>query len=51
MRLFEPVHKIAGQVVAGDFEKFASADAAAPMVAPATDAEVIDTVGGPNEDK
>lgn len=27
------------------------ADAAAPVVAPVTDAEIIDTVGGPNEDE
>ncbi|KAH7965226.1 hypothetical protein HPB49_004771 [Dermacentor silvarum] len=45
------VHKIAGQEVEGDFETFALADAAAPMVALATDVEIIDTVGGPDEDE
>ncbi|KAH9375800.1 hypothetical protein HPB48_009856 [Haemaphysalis longicornis] len=41
--LHEAVHKIAGQEVEGDFETFALADAAAPVVAPATDAEIIYT--------
>ncbi|KAH7978312.1 hypothetical protein HPB49_005182 [Dermacentor silvarum] len=49
--LYDAVHKIAGQEVEGNFETFALADAAAPVVAPATDAEIIDSVGDPNEDE
>uniref|UniRef100_A0A023GKX0 Putative tigger transposase n=1 Tax=Amblyomma triste TaxID=251400 RepID=A0A023GKX0_AMBTT len=49
--LYEAVHKIAGEEVDGDFDTFALADAAAPVVAPATDAEIIDAVGGPDEDE
>ncbi|KAH9374903.1 hypothetical protein HPB48_020948 [Haemaphysalis longicornis] len=50
--LHEAVHKITGQEVEGDFETFALADAAAPLVAPTSDVETIDTVvGGPDEDE
>ncbi|KAH7985941.1 hypothetical protein HPB52_025292 [Rhipicephalus sanguineus] len=49
--LYEAVDKIARQDVEGDFKTFALADAAAPVVAPATDAEIIDTVGGPDKDE
>ncbi|KAH7943483.1 hypothetical protein HPB52_009087 [Rhipicephalus sanguineus] len=49
--LYEAVDKIARQEVEGDFKTFALADAAAPVVAPATDAEIIDTVGGPDKDE
>ncbi|KAH7983599.1 hypothetical protein HPB52_013068 [Rhipicephalus sanguineus] len=48
--LCEAVRKIAGQEVEGSFEMFALADAAASVVAPATDAEIVDPVGGPDED-
>ncbi|KAH7970043.1 hypothetical protein HPB52_023932 [Rhipicephalus sanguineus] len=49
--VYQAVHKIAGQEVENDFELFALADAAAPVVAPTTDVEIIDTVGGPDEGK
>ncbi|KAH7982868.1 hypothetical protein HPB52_007847 [Rhipicephalus sanguineus] len=49
--LYEAVYRIVGQELDGDFETFVLSDAAAPVVAPATDAEIIDTVGGPDEDE
>ncbi|KAH9361017.1 hypothetical protein HPB48_016547 [Haemaphysalis longicornis] len=50
--LYEAVRKIAGQEVAGEFETFALTDAETPVVAPAMDAGIIDTVvGGPGEDE
>lgn len=47
--LHEAIHKIAGPEVEG--ETFALADADAPVVTPATNVEVIDTVGGPEKDE
>ncbi|KAH9369493.1 hypothetical protein HPB48_014327 [Haemaphysalis longicornis] len=41
--LHEAVHEIAGQEVEGDFETFPLADAAVPVVAPATDAGIVYT--------
>lgn len=47
--LYKAVHEIASQELEGDFETFALA--AAPVVAPVTDAKISDTVGGPDENE
>ncbi|KAH7936180.1 hypothetical protein HPB52_019703 [Rhipicephalus sanguineus] len=44
--LCEAVYKIAGQEVESVFEMFVFTDAAAPVVASAMDAKIIDNVGG-----
>lgn len=50
--MYEAVRKIAGREVEGDFETLALAYTAAPMITPATSAEIIDTaVGDLDEDK
>lgn len=49
--LYEGVYRIAGQEVDGNFEMLMLANAAAPAIASAKDAEIIDTVGDPDADE
>ena len=48
--LYEAVNSIVGGDLEGNFESFAMADADVPVVAPATDAEIVDLLGGPDEE-
>ncbi|KAH7969986.1 hypothetical protein HPB52_023618 [Rhipicephalus sanguineus] len=49
--LYEAVNSIVGGDLEGNFESFAMADADVPVVAPATDAEIVDLLGGPDEEE
>ncbi|KAH7938078.1 hypothetical protein HPB49_019650 [Dermacentor silvarum] len=50
--LYEAVHRIVGEEVKGNFDSFALADTDGPIVAPATDAEIVDLVlGDPGGDE
>ncbi|KAL1482645.1 hypothetical protein MTO96_033657 [Rhipicephalus appendiculatus] len=48
--LYEAVNSIVGGDLEGNFESFAMADADVPVVAPAMDAEIVDLLGGPDEE-
>ncbi|KAL1442533.1 hypothetical protein MTO96_030728 [Rhipicephalus appendiculatus] len=48
--LYEAVNSIVGGDLEGNFESFAMADADVPVVAPANDAEIVDLLGGPDEE-
>ncbi|KAH6927815.1 hypothetical protein HPB50_008951 [Hyalomma asiaticum] len=48
--LCEAVNSIVGGDMEGNFESFAMGDADVPVVAPATDAEIVDLLGGPDEE-
>ncbi|KAH7957258.1 hypothetical protein HPB52_016690 [Rhipicephalus sanguineus] len=49
--LYKAVNSIVGGDLEGNFESFAMADADVPVVAPATDAEIVDLLGGPDEEE
>ncbi|KAH7963822.1 hypothetical protein HPB52_023145 [Rhipicephalus sanguineus] len=49
--LYEAVNSIVGGDLEGNFESFAMADADVPVVAPATDAEIVDLLRGPDEEE
>ncbi|KAH7976638.1 hypothetical protein HPB52_017085 [Rhipicephalus sanguineus] len=49
--LYEAVNSIVGGDLEGNFESFAMADADVPVVAPATDAKIVDLLGGPDEEE
>ncbi|KAH7982127.1 hypothetical protein HPB52_003180 [Rhipicephalus sanguineus] len=49
--LYEAVNSIVGGDLEGNFESFAMADADVPVVAPAMDAEIVDLLGGPDEEE
>ncbi|KAL1421802.1 hypothetical protein MTO96_022849 [Rhipicephalus appendiculatus] len=48
--LYEAANSIVGKDLEGNFESFAMADADLPLVAPATDAEIVNLLGGPDEE-